>query len=174
MPVISLALGIAEALGLDKKIARLLKSPTGKAASKVIDIAHSVVGDDVTPDALLQKIKTDHATAAEIRQQILANQQQIKQLAYQDRHDARRMYRETGHDQADKIAHAIINYNLWLILALVVINGLAIYGLREHAAVLATVSNLLGIVIKSLLDERKEVTGFYFGGSLENRQLPKP
>jgi hypothetical protein len=62
-----------------------------------------------------------------------------------------------------------MKWNLWSILALVLVNGIAIYFLSEEAAVLATVSNLLGIVIKSLLDERKEVTGFYFGSSVGSK-----
>lgn len=136
------------------------------AATEVVGIAERITGKR-GPDAL-EAIKADPAAALEFQKAVMADKYRLDELYLQDKAGARDMYK-VHHEQTDKISERIMSYNLWAILALVVVNGVAIYYLEQQAAVLATVSNLLGIVIKSLLDERKEVTGFHFGSSVGSK-----
>ena len=136
------------------------------AATEVVGIAEKLTGKK-GPDAL-ESINADPALALEFQKAVMADKHRLDELYLQDKADARDMYK-VHHEQTDRISERIMSYNLWAILALVMINGLAIYFLKQEAAVLATVSNLMGIVIKSLLDERKEVTGFHFGSSVGSK-----
>lgn len=164
MDPLSIALGLAKVapmvagwLGGDKAEA---------AATEVVGIAEKITGKKGN-DAL-DAINADPAMALEFQKALLDDKYRLDELYLQDKASARDMYK-VHHEQTDRISERIMTYNLWAILALVIVNGLAIYYLNNQSAVLATVSNLLGIVIKSLLDERKEVTGFHYGSSLGSK-----
>lgn len=164
MDPLSIALGLA-------KVAPVVAGWIGgdkaeEAATEVVGIAEKLTGKSGS-DAL-DAINADPAMALEFQKAVLKDKHRLDELYLQDKANAREMYK-VHHEQTDKISERIMSWNLLAILALVLINGLAIYYLKEQAAVLATVSNLLGIVIKSLLDERKEVTGFYFGSSVGSK-----
>ncbi|WP_051560190.1 hypothetical protein [Marinobacterium jannaschii] len=171
MEPISIALGLASLTGLDKKIGRWLGGSNGEqVAAQVVEIAQAVTGAK-QPEQVKQVLETDPQALLAFEEKLHEREHELERLAYRDRADARQMYRETEHEQADSIAQSIIRNNLWFVLLLAIGNAAAVIFLKEHAAVLATVSNLIGIVIKSLLDERKEVTGFYFGGSMDGRNM---
>lgn len=164
MDPISIALGLA-------KVAPMVAGWLGgdkaeKAASEVVSIAERVTGLD-GPNALAV-IRSDPDTALAFEQAIMDDKYRLDELYLADKADARAMY-QVHHAQTDRISERIMRFNLWAILALVVVNAAAVYLLKAEAAVLATVSNILGIVIKSLLDERKEVTGFHFGSSVGSK-----
>lgn len=164
MDPFSIAVGLAKVV---PEIANWIGGDKAEeAVSKVVDIAETITGKK-GPDALAA-INAEPAMALEFQKAIMADKHRLDELYLQDKASARDMYK-VHHEQTDKISERIMSYNLWMIFALVIINGTAIYFLKEQAAVLATISNLLGIVIKSLLDERKEVTGFYFGSSVGSK-----
>lgn len=166
MDPISIALGLA-------KFVPAVTSWLGhdKAASDIVKIAETITGR--TGEDALTVINTDPAAALEFKKAVMADKHRLDELYLQDKASARNMY-QVHHDQTDRISDRIMKWNLWMIFALVILNGVAVYFLKTEAAVLATVSNILGIVIKSLLDERKEVTGFYFGSSVGSKIKDNP
>ena len=169
MSAVALALGIAQLIG-PKIIGLITGNKKGEAiAEKVIGIASDITHE---PDAAsaVDLLQRDKLLANQFRLKLADQEASLLEMAYKDRADARAMYQATNHETADKISQQVMTFNAWFVLGLVVINALAVYFLKDQAAVLATISNILGIVIKSLLDERKEVTGFYLGGSLDGRE----
>lgn len=166
MEPVTIALALAKAAGVDDWLKEKISGTvTGKVASKVIDLAKQVTGKN-TSDEALDAINSSPRLASELKLQIVKNEHEIKMAAYEDRKDARQTYR-IHPQQADKIAERVMRYNLPFIVGLVIINCLVLHFFRDDAALLAAVSNVLGMAIKSLFDERKEVTGFYFGGSMD-------
>lgn len=88
---------------------------------------------------------------------------------------ARDMYKSTGHEQADKIADKVMNWNMpaAVILGLVQILALAYFTDLPEMVVLA-IGNVSGWIIKGLLDERATVCGFYFGSSIGSKAKDAP
>lgn len=166
MEPVTIALALAKAAGVDDWLKEKISGTvTGKVASKVIDLAKQVTGKNTSGEAL-DAINSSPRLASELKLQIVKNEHEIKMAAYEDRKDARQTYR-IHPQQADKIAERVMRYNLPFIVGLVIINCVVLHFFRDDAALLAAVSNVLGMAIKSLFDERKEVTGFYFGGSMD-------
>lgn len=75
---------------------------------------------------------------------------------------ARGIYSQSK-DITDSLAHKIMNWNLPLILVLVIINIICVKYL--DSALLAIVSNVIGMVMQKLFEERSAVTNFFFGSS---------
>ena len=57
-----------------------------------------------------------------------------------------------------------MNRSLLLIITLVVANFGALYLLGDRAELVALISNLIGVVIGALLNERNSMISFFFGG----------
>ncbi|PCI62032.1 MAG: hypothetical protein COB35_04955 [Gammaproteobacteria bacterium] len=162
---------IAKTLGLTDWLADKLAgsdSTAAKLASKVMHFAASKTGE-TDPEKIQAKLAADPALAAALKQTLIDNAHQLDLAPYKDRASARTMY-SVHNDQADKIAERIIKYNLFYVLFLVLVQCLLIHFLKDEAAVLAAASATIGAVIKGLLDERKDVTGFYFGSSMGSKQ----
>ena len=81
---------------------------------------------------------------------------------------ARDMYK-VNPEQASKVANNIMKYNLVIVFLLVIINVLAVNHLKDDAAILAIVSNFIGIVMMALLQERQAVVNFFFGSSMGSK-----
>ncbi len=163
-------LGIAQTLGITEWMSDKLSgsdSSAAKVASKVLDFASQVTGE-TDPKAMEKTLIAQPTLAAELKRTLVANEHEINMAPYQDRKDARAMHNQHP-EQADKIADRIMKYNLPYILFLLVANCLAMFFLREYSAILAIVSNLIGMTLKSLFDERNCVTGFYFGSSMGSK-----
>jgi hypothetical protein len=166
MEPVTIALALAKAAGVDDWLKEKISGTvTGKVASKVIEFAKQATGKD-TPEEALEAVNGSPGHAHNFRNMVLENEHALKMAAYEDRKDARQTYR-IHPQQADKIAERVMRYNLPFIVGLVIINCVVLHFFRDDAALLAAVSNVLGMAIKSLFDERKEVTGFYFGGSMD-------
>ena len=88
-----------------------------------------------------------------------------------DVQDARDMYKSTGHTQADKIADKIINWNLLIIMALVVIQVLVIMFVDGQIA--AVITGIVGTVVGALINERNTVVNFFFGSSQGSKDKDK-
>ena len=163
-------LGIAETLGLTDWVKSKLSnsdSNSAKIAAKVMDFAMSKTGES-DPDKIQQKLSTDPTLAAQLKQTLLDNELEIDMAPYKDRQDARVMHNKHP-EQADKIADRVMSQNLPYIFILLIVNVLAVYFLKDQGAIIATISNVLGMTIKSLFDERICVTGFYFGSSMGSK-----
>lgn len=76
--------------------------------------------------------------------------------------DARSIYK-LSKDVADDMAQRIMIWNLPVIVLLVVVNIACIKLL--DSALLAIVSNVIGMVMQKLFEERSTVTNFYLGSS---------
>jgi len=164
------ALGIAEAVGLTGWIKNKLSgsdSTAASVASKVLDFATAQTGES-DPTLALTKLNADPELAFKLKETLLANEQELDMAPYLDRKDARAMHNKHP-EQADKIADGIMKFNLPYIFILLVANVVAMFYLKDYSAILAIVSNLLGMTIKSLFDERNCVTGFYFGSSMGSK-----
>ena len=164
------ALGIAKAVGLTDWVTNKLSgsdNDAAKIAAKVIGFASDATGQK-SNKAIEQQLSTNPELAAQLKQTLLDNEHNIDMAPYKDRQDARAMHNKHP-QQADKIADRIMKFNLPYIFILLVANVLAMFYLKDFSAILAIVSNLLGMTIKSLFDERNCVTGFYFGSSMGSK-----
>jgi len=168
-------MGIADTLGLSSWVkGKLGKSDSGaaKVAVKLLDIAKRKTGES-DPQKIRDKIIADPKLAQELKAEILANEHELNMAPYEDRGDAREMYQAHNH-QADKIAQNVMVFNLPVIFLLLVFNSVCVYYMKDYGAMLATVSSVLGMAIKTLFDERQSVTGFYFGSSMGSKQKSAP
>ena len=142
-----------------------------KKASKTAKIV-SQVAKQVTGATTLQGVddalQGSPEMVLELRKAIMADKYVAEEMRLKDVQDARSMYRQE-HAQADKLSSMIMKWNLLIILVLVVVNVVAILYLSGSAAVLGLISNIIGIVIGALINERQAVTGFYFGSSLGSK-----
>lgn len=174
LPIISAALGIAQAVGLDSWIINKLSSSDSGAANlagKVIQLATEVTGEK-DPEKCANSLMGDRDAMAEFKLLAEVNQQELLMAGYEDRKDARQMYNKHS-NQADLIADRVMKYNLPYICIALLANVLAVYYMRDAGAVLAAISSVLGMAIKSLFDERMAVTGFYFGSSMGSKNKDK-
>lgn len=163
-------LGIAQTLGITEWIGDKLSgsdSSAAKVASKVLDFASQITGES-DPVKIQKALSTDPTLAAELKQTLVANEHEIDMAPYKDRANARQMY-SVHNSQADKIAERVIKYNPLYILLCLIVQSLALYFLHENASLLSLITSVLTMAIKSFFDERKEVTGFYFGSSMGSK-----
>jgi hypothetical protein len=84
------------------------------------------------------------------------------ELYYQDLDSARNMYKEKS-DMADSVAKKIIDWNLWILLGLVIIQVLVIMYVDGQVA--AVVTGVVGTITGALINERNTVVNFFFGSS---------
>ncbi len=132
-------------------------------AQKAVDIALAVTGQGSIGEAIAT-LTDNPAMSDAFNERVLANKHQFE-LLMADRADARKNY-TNSHKQADLMAERIMRGNLLLAILVVGIQIGVTYFLREDPALLSTATAVCTWVIKHLLDERKEVVGFYFGGAL--------
>lgn len=140
-------------------------------AQKAIDIAKAVTGSPSINDAI-EALTGDTSLSAAFNDRVLANQFQFE-LLLADRASARQNY-PNSYKQADSMADRVMRQNLPLAVFMVGAQIGATYFLRESPALLSTATAACTWVIKHLLDERKEVVGFYFGGALSRDTSKKP
>ena len=164
--MVAAALSVAEFIG--PRVVGLFAGKKGeKVAESVLGLAKSVTGAN-THESAVTKIKSDPVVAKQFAMEVMANEEKLLSMAYADRADARDMYSQSR-KTADEISMQIMERNLLSILILSLVQVAAIYVLQDDGAVLAPISGVFGFILKGLLDERKDVTGFYLGGSLDGR-----
>lgn len=137
-------------------------------ADKAVDIAKVVTGS-FNADEAINKLQGSETLQATFAAQIAANTKQFDAIQ-RDRADARKNY-VNSQKTADVIALRIMRVNLPIAVALVVTQGVMTYFLRDNPALLSTATAASTWIIKHLLDERKDVTGFYLGSAL-SRETP--
>ena len=142
-------------------------SKAEEAAEKIAGIAKVVTGLD-NPKEAVKAILEDPNARLKFMESIEEHRFDLDRIYLADRQDAREMYGKHN-AQADSIAHRITMWNVPYILAMVILNCLVVYYIQDNAALIAIASNIIGIVIKSLLDQMQSVTGFYFGSSLGSK-----
>jgi len=88
----------------------------------------------------------------------------LVELEYKDVSDARDTYKETDHKVADFVAKKVINYNLWVVLAAILIEVLSVVYIDDKVLI-AIISGAVGGFVTALLQERQQVINFFFGSS---------
>ncbi len=78
---------------------------------------------------------------------------------------------EDKHDITDSLAKKVMVWNLPAIILLVMINIACIKFL--NSSMLAIISNLIGMVMQKLFEERSVVTNFFFGSSKSSKDKDK-
>ena len=169
-----MALGIA--LSLAKHVPDLIgmfDSKRGKQAKEMMEtvskVAETVTGK--TGDDAVDAINADPNLALEFKMAVMADKHVEEQLALEDKKSAREAYK-VQHEQADRIAERIMKVNMPALLFLAGVQIAVVWAASHYdldAAIVAIVSNILGLVIKSLLDERLSVVNFFFGSSLGSK-----
>ena len=173
-----MALGTALALAkFVPDVIGLFSKKRGKDAEAAINAVESVAelitgksGDDA-----VAAISADPELLYKFQIAVMEDSHVKEQMALEDKKDARSAYK-VHHEQADKIAERIMAWNLPCLLFLALAQVIVIYLAKQFdlsVEIVAIVSNVLGLLIKSLLDERLSVVGFFFGSSLGSKTKDK-
>lgn len=98
-----------------------------------------------------------------------------KDLEERNRHveELRKQAHETyrvDHTMADKIAMQIVQRNLPIIGVLVLVNIALVYWMKDNANLIAIASNIIGVAIGNLFNERQAIVNFFFGSSVGSKQ----
>lgn len=168
--IVSSALSILKATGLSSWIGEKLGIGES-SANKIVEIAQAVTGTS-DPEKALEAMSQSAAAQVEVRNKLIDNKQEIIRLQYQDRSDARDMYKNSDHKKADDIASVIMKYNLPLIVLLLVANVVAVQFI-QNTAVAVAVGNLIGGSVAAMWQERQQVVGFFFGSSIGSKDKTK-
>jgi len=157
----------------------LVGGPIGGAVGALLS---KTLGVENKPDAVIEAVKNNPDALLKLKE--LENSKALADL--QAHMDTMRLYADSEkanlqtvvnaqdmykakNDQADKIANSIFTWNLPIIVVLVGVNLLAIQYIKE-ASMLAVVTNLTGMAIKTAWDERSTVINFFFGSSMGSRK----
>lgn len=144
-----------------------------EAAEAVENVAAAITGK--TGDDAVRAIEADPELAYKFKTAVMADSHISEQLQAEDLKSAREAYK-IHHEQADNVAKSIMSRNLPTIFVLVLINVVSVGGAKYFdlpGEVLAIISNMIGIVIGQLLNERQSVVGFFFGSSLGSKMKTK-
>lgn len=76
-------------------------------------------------------------------------------------------------DMADGIASQIINRNLPIIAILVIVNVALVYFMKDKPSLIAIASNIIGVAIGNLFNERQAIVNFFFGSSIGSKEKDK-
>tara|TARA_R110000744_G_scaffold354005_1_gene460381 strand:+ start:1192 stop:1701 length:510 start_codon:yes stop_codon:yes gene_type:complete len=168
---------LSVALGLIKFVPDLIGMFDKKKGKQAQDIAATVtnVAETITGkkgEDAVTAINADPALAYKFQIAVMADSHVQEQMELDNTNAARDMYK-VNPEQASKVANNIMKYNLVIVFLLVVINVFAVMYLKDDAAVLAIVSNFIGIVMMALLQERQAVVNFFFGSSMGSKNKVK-
>lgn len=151
-------------------------------ASDVLEIATSgnpvMATMDKVGDLLRGKSDQDHkakVALVELENNKRQWELEVYRLESDDRARATQSYMAKG-DMADEIAKSIIKRNLLYIAVLLIFNilfnfvsTLVIEDKTLAVSIGSTIATAIGTVVGSLLQERNQVVGFFFGSSLKNK-----
>lgn len=138
-----------------------------KGGAKLLPTVLDLVGMGNVGDAL-GIINADPDNAGLTNEQV-AELINLHEMDLRDLEGARMMYKDTDHEVADKIAMRVINYNLWVVLAALIIEIISVMMLEDKVLV-AIVSSAIASVSTALIQERQQVIGFFFGSSRGSKQ----
>lgn len=152
------------------------KAKGGKTESvieKVVEVVEVVKGkskaeQSLALDSVLNELPQDVMSDVQYELALINEQQESQKMLLEDRQSARDAYK-VHNEQADKIAERIMKWNLPYIAFVLIVNVLCVVFIT-NSPVLAAVNTVFGMVIKSLFDERQNVSGFYFGSSMGSKQ----
>lgn len=137
-------------------------------------LGKELLGDENATEAEIFKA-AEKATPEQLANIAKANHKHVEAMAKiqsGEMANARAMHKDNN-AMADKIADKITTYNVMYVMAMIIINCLVVKFLADDAALVAIASNVIGMTIKSLLDQIQSVTGFYFGSSIGSKAKDK-
>lgn len=141
-----------------------------ESAQAVLAIAEKVTGKK-GPDAAAA-IEADPATALEFKKAVMADKHVAARLALENVQGARAMYKHHG-TKIDEVIGDVMRKNLPYIVVLALANIIAVYILKDHGALVAIISNLIGVMIGQLISERQAVMNFCLGSSVGSKNKNK-
>ena len=97
---------------------------------------------------------------------------EAQKIHTEDRAKARDMYVGSDHAMADFVAKRVINYNVWVVLAAILIEILSVIYIDDKVLI-AIISGAVGGFTTALLQERQQVINFFFGSSMGSKSKDK-
>jgi len=76
---------------------------------------------------------------------------------------------QVNHGMADSVAKQIIDRNLPIIGLLVIVNVSLVYFMSDKPSLIAIASNIIGVAIANLFNERQAIVNFFFGSSIGSK-----
>jgi len=151
------------------KIGMFLKEKGPNLLKTILGVAGGLVpGASGVTEAISNLITTSDELNAEEKAEALS----LLQMDMQDLANARDMYKSTDHEMADYVAQRVITYNLWVVMAALVIEILCVMYL-EDKVLIAIISGAVGGITTALLQERQQVINFFFGSSMGSKSKTK-
>lgn len=154
--------------GEGSRVGKLLRE-IGKP--EFIEKAATMVGQGLSGNwfgAVQTLMKNDSEVTLE-QEQMAAD---LYAMDLQDLISARAMYKDTDHRMADDIAKRIINYNLWVVFAAIIVEILVVIYVDDKVLI-AIISGAVGSFTTALLQERQQVVNFFFGSSRGSKAKQK-
>ncbi|MBL4761390.1 MAG: hypothetical protein JKY93_01665 [Gammaproteobacteria bacterium] len=168
LTAIALARTLITTTGLGDWFSKKIGDEFGdKTANSVIGIAKVVAGVTTTEDAI-KKIEQDQSLANKLQLHLKDNEHELKTLALEDVASARDMYGKKN-AMADKVADHVTRFNLLGVVFLILVDVLVLMFVKDSVVAVA-LGNIVGAIIQSLLQERQQVIGFFFGSSLGSKE----
>jgi uncharacterized membrane protein len=151
--------------GLDR-VSGFIEEKTGIKVKSKEDVA-ALTPEQIT--ALKQLESTEKLKLAELalQEKKIASDERVAH--YSAAHETYRIKNEA----ADEIAGQIIKYNLPIIAMLVLVNIAVVYYMAENATLIAIASNIIGLAIGNLFNERNTIVNFFFGSSQGSKSKDK-
>lgn len=145
-----------------------LKNIFGNGASKFVETVGKVF-DDLTTSTEEKTILDNEMRKAEMQYKLEEHKLDVEETkaVLADKQNARSIYEKTK-DTSDRIAFRIMNWNLPVLAAMVIVNIVCIKFF--DSTLLAIISNVLGQVIQMLINERLTVINFFFGSSQGSKE----
>lgn len=154
----------------------LLAPVTGGASVAIGALVSSALGVENTPEAVSKAISENPDALIKLKElEFKENdnlRQQVLELAKLEnkKYDKAHETYQTKNEMADNIASQIINRNLPIIAILVIMNVGLVYYMQDHASLIAIASNIIGVAIGNLFNERQAIVNFFFGSSMGSKQ----
>ena len=148
----------------DTELFKVLKNIAPKALDTVQDIGESVfpplaIVNKVVDNAFEGKLNTSDKAVLGVAKREYEEEYEADLL---DRQNAREMYKVKS-GTADQIAKKIMNYNIIIVSALVIVEiGVIAFVEGQIAAV---ITGIVGTITGALINERTTVVNFFYGSS---------
>lgn len=126
------------------------------------------VNKGLTSDEILKLKEFEASNEIKLKSLALENKKEDNRHQEAKYSEAHETYRAKN-DMSDEIAKQIIGRNLPLIGILVTVNIILVYFLQDNASLIAIASNIIGVAIGNLFNERQAIVNFFFGSSISSK-----
>ena len=154
----------------------LLAPITGGSSIAIGGLISAALGTSNDAVAISNELKNNPEAMLKLKQLELDNEDSLRAQVirlneieldkYKTAHDT---YKTNG-VEANSIAESIINYNLPIIAILVLVNIALVYLMEDRSELIAIASNIIGVAIGNLFNERQAIINFIFGSSVGSKE----